>query len=382
MSAKHASTARTKPLPAAARKTHVSGRSLQLDLWKGLAIWAVLVIHVLSSMKGGIFTVHPHHLWYIALDQAARWCVPVFVALSGYGLMSGYAEKFQLFSFLKRRLWRLIPLYVWWSVVFLAVFWFIPDWNHDSGVVPFLEQLLTGRADYQLYFVPMIVQLYLLFPVLRWLMLRWPRLTLLATGAIQLRLVWQATMIALSTTRFEWVGGHYLWWDAWVGYFGLGMWAAVYGSKLVGRWQHLSWLVKAGWLGGAVSLAIYTAAHGIANGVDPLVALRFTRVPVVLLSVAMILLSVTEGKQWSRLKPVAPNLLVRLLAWSGRYSYHIFLGHTLVFRLWFNRIDIAAGTLSWQQWWIALGLTAVGIAAPELLARRPVWLGGKAKKVA
>ena len=53
---------------------------------KGLAILAVVVLHILSNIPGKYITTPQILPWVLAIDQIARFCVPIFVAISGYGL--------------------------------------------------------------------------------------------------------------------------------------------------------------------------------------------------------------------------------------------------------------------------------------------------------
>src|SRR5205823_1735076 len=56
-----------------------------------------------------------------------------------------------------------VPYLVWSTIYFLA---------HGNGLRPglLMRQLVTGTAEYHLYFLLVSMQLYLVFPLLRWLL--------------------------------------------------------------------------------------------------------------------------------------------------------------------------------------------------------------------
>ena len=92
---------------------------------KGLAILAVILVHVLSYLPG-IYT-GPRQFFFISLDQLTRFCLPAFFILSGYGLASKYTQQqINYFKFLKERVAKLLPLYLIWSLVSILVIKSVP----------------------------------------------------------------------------------------------------------------------------------------------------------------------------------------------------------------------------------------------------------------
>ena len=55
------------------------------NLLKGLAISAVVLLHVLAYLKG-IYFASSSQWFYVLIDQLSRFCVPLFLMVSGYGL--------------------------------------------------------------------------------------------------------------------------------------------------------------------------------------------------------------------------------------------------------------------------------------------------------
>lgn len=161
------------------------------DFLRVVSILAVLAIHATGSAE---WRFHQEHGYLseaflgIVLNQLCRFAVPLFVMLSGFSLAAREKQKGELgtLSFYRERLYRIGLPYLVWTVVLLLE-------HHELALVqpsldlPFLEAL--GRdlktighylfwqgADYHFYFFAIILECYLVFPLLR----RIRSLTLLA----------------------------------------------------------------------------------------------------------------------------------------------------------------------------------------------------------
>ncbi len=298
---------------------------------KAIAILAVLLIHVLSSIKPSPFVNgSPFQLLAVSLDQLARISVPLFVAISGYGLALSYTEKkFEIVSFFTRRVFKVLPLYILWSCIFAVVFYFIPAWGSVTEQPNFAWQLLLGRADYHLYFVPMIFQLYLFFPVILYFFNKWPLVTLLGAISIQLIWWWFFSYQGLTVTSWKYFAGdgeQYLWMTNWIAYFVLGIYLPNI-WKILDKNKVLFITIFLLWLGSSV-YTIFNALNGIQNGIDPLFALKFTRYPLfVYSSLAIVTISYLVAKMKN-----FNSVFIKL----GEISYPFYLGHTLFLRIIFS----------------------------------------------
>lgn len=301
---------------------------------RGVAIICVVLIHFLSSYKESPFvTESDFQVLAITLDQLARVAVPLFVALSGYGLMLKYQRQSPRWKeYFQKRILKLVPLYVLWSCVYWFVFLYIPQWRPTAEVKPFFGQLLFGNADYHLYFVPMIFQLYLLFPLLLTAVKRYPKVMVLATAAFQLFFFWLVEHKVTGQpgiTFFQSDQQQYIWFFSWIYYFVLGMCL----PKIV-RWvRAIKWGELAVYLLTVVTGAwlAYSAVAAINSGIDPLVALRFTRLEVLLYAGFCI---VTLYMLTTRIQNF-PKLLLLV----GEHSYLLYLSHTLLLRVAFLFIN-------------------------------------------
>jgi surface polysaccharide O-acyltransferase-like enzyme len=65
----------------------------QTQSLKGLAIGAVVLIHTVNMLIGHALPNSQFWNVLVVFDQILRFCVPLFVALSGYALASKYQSK-------------------------------------------------------------------------------------------------------------------------------------------------------------------------------------------------------------------------------------------------------------------------------------------------
>jgi probable poly-beta-1,6-N-acetyl-D-glucosamine export protein len=298
------------------------------NILKAIAILAVFLIHISSSIAPSPFVNEsPYQLIAVAIDQFSRISVPLFVALSGYGLYWKYSEQEMKFgSFFARRISKVLPQYIFWSLVFVGSFYLLPSWAPSKEQPNFLWQLLLGRADYHLYFVPMIFQIYLLFPIILKFFKKWPLATLLGAIFIQLVWWWFFSYQGLTVTSWKYFaedGEQYLWMTNWIAYFVLGMylpniwqWFDKYKLLLISSFT--AWIVSGVYI-------VLDAQQSIQSGIDPLFALKFTRYPLFIYSsLAVVVVSYLVA----RLKKLN-SALVKL----GAISYTLYLSHTLFLRI-------------------------------------------------
>ncbi len=299
-----------------------------VDMLKGLAMVAVIVIHTnagyfqIDKWLGSAWT------WKLIIDQVMRWCVPVFVALSGYGLAAKYQKAtFSLKDFYVHRVGKLLP----WYIVFTTLVYF--SWPHSES---YLQALIWGTADYHLYFVPLIFQLYVIFPLVWYVVRKWPVISLALTVG------WQIAWFWVLARWVEPVYGHNLFWTdyqqyvvffSWISYFVLGIYLAT--QENLGR---ILKIVAPILLVGGFVWATANAYGLVHSGVNLVLTTRFTRIPVLVFASGVILVA----NYWSNILAGLPDRLKGILVVGGEVSYVVYLLHTSVLRLFAER-------LGWQS---------------------------------
>ncbi len=139
-------------------------RSARYDVLRVGACLAVILLHLSATI------VMDRELlgslgWHLsnALDAATRWCVPVFVMLSGALLLDPkkYASQREFWT---RRMGRLLPALISWPAIYFA--WRAFYWHQPLSLEIVAHDLVTGRPYVHLYFLFLIAGLYLVTPFL------------------------------------------------------------------------------------------------------------------------------------------------------------------------------------------------------------------------
>ncbi len=122
------------------------------DFLKGIAILAIVTIHAITAF--------PQYLW---ADNFIWFAVPLFIFSTGYLLARRYAKPGADYfkSFAKRVLWPYVIFCLAFEIIAVLI-------NAKFDAATFAVDALLGRLNGgALYFIPLIIQLYLLFPILQ-----------------------------------------------------------------------------------------------------------------------------------------------------------------------------------------------------------------------
>ena len=138
-----------------------------LDNSRILATYAVVLLHVTAGfvVNNDVGTEY----WWVGniYDSAVRWCVPVFVMVSG-ALLLDSNKKEDLLTFYKKRFSRILIPLLTWSVFFLVWDFFKSTLNgSELSITDLLKSVLSGTPHYHMWFLYMILSLYLFSPFFR-----------------------------------------------------------------------------------------------------------------------------------------------------------------------------------------------------------------------
>jgi surface polysaccharide O-acyltransferase-like enzyme len=179
----------------------------------------------------------------------------------------GHRDKVSWPRFWRRRYWLVIPAYLTWSLIY-----YVAD-GHWPGSLPaaaaaFGRDLLSAGARYHLYFLLVTMQVYLLFPVLRWVLRKTAghhRALFVAACAYQLALT---AALQHHLFRTGLLGG-------WLRTAGWGTWVESYPLYIIGgalagwHFERLREFTRSRASGASVTLV---AAFGVAAGVGTYLA--------------------------------------------------------------------------------------------------------------
>ena len=297
-------------------------RIFYYDALRAFAIAAVIVVHVAAlDWK----TTEPASLtWqvYNVCDSLARWCVPVFVMLSG-ALMLDPARPVTFGRLLHKNVARIALAFVVWSAVYLV--WDVA--RGEVGLTPgeLLRAFATGH--YHLWYLQMQAFLYLIVPLLRPIAQQRRLMELMLGLSVafcfvpNLVFMSQAVAYAFSPAydnmAASFVGGY-------VGYFVLGRYLASVEVRKPAR--------LALYAAGLASL-VFTAAGTSWLSVDAGFArgdLYGYLMPNTLLVSAALFVAVRYGLGSERAQGLASSRLGRVLSGLSAKSFGIYLVHVLV----------------------------------------------------
>jgi len=133
---------------------------------RGFAALAVIAVHV-SMNYTRIPDVNLLALTNVFIYITAHFAVPVFIFISGWVLAARYTGEFSIREFYRRRAKTILIPYLFFTALYLLV-------NVEGTIgfagVPSLERvteaLLLGTGAYHLWFFALIIQLYLLYPLI------------------------------------------------------------------------------------------------------------------------------------------------------------------------------------------------------------------------
>lgn len=333
-------------------------------LLKGLAISGVLAIHTIAQLTPQTFFAPQNLPWIIAIDQLSRLSVPLFIAISGYGFAVKYQHKIlDAKDFIVSRMLKLLPLYVLWNAFLWIVLPRVPVWYASGGNIDYIGQLLYGGADYQMYFVPMILQLYGFFLLTWFLLKKHISLWMILAGIVQFGYILHYTfLIQANPSHWNILSEtyQYLRASSWIGYFLLGIWLAVPSHfKKIRKLPLIIWIPV---LVVAYLTAFISAKNSIANGTDALLALRFTRWEIMLFATSGILFGISQIDKVRSLLQITQSLF----RWLGKYSYLIFLSHTVMLRI---AVSAYRGNLT-VAWTVGLTLLTFSACLLSLFIQR------------
>ena len=133
-----------------------------------MACLFVVLIHVTATPVVALTTNSLPQYFFILINQLSKPAVPIFLFISGFLLHHIYSDKkINLIAFYKKRLPKLVGPYVLWSLGYYFIYVKLGYYPIDFKFV--LEGLIWGTFIYHLYFMVILIQLYILYPLLHFM---------------------------------------------------------------------------------------------------------------------------------------------------------------------------------------------------------------------
>jgi surface polysaccharide O-acyltransferase-like enzyme len=165
-------------------------RNTNLDFARVIAVFAVVVLHVSARVVTANPDVHSLAWWTGNIaDVFSRWCVPIFVMISGALLLPASADVAPG-AFYKRRMSRLFPVIAFWTLVYIVFRRYIDSTFSFSDAV---KSIIKGTPYYHLWYLYMLIGLYFVTPFLRQL------LSVISTNSLRLLIIGSFAIAALDS---------------------------------------------------------------------------------------------------------------------------------------------------------------------------------------
>ncbi len=332
---------------------------------RGLAILGVLLIHGTSRPVADLAPASTLYPLYLAINYGAQFAVPLFFLMSALVLIYrlGGRAGMDWGEFYRRRFGQVAVPYLAWTALYAAVrLAFVESGPVTPGRV--LLWFVAGKGWFHLYFLAVLIQFYVVFPLLYRF-----------RGVFRLGFGWALALILALQVAFYWldklyVRPHYPF-STVLNYavpLGLGLWLGSNVSRWSDFWRLRRWLVVPGavaagalYVGWSVAGAL-AAARGLAGPagvlpVSPFVLQLASYLYVGLAPVTFLFLA----------RVVAGKGLARWLGRLGEASFGIYLVHPAVLAAWEHfwkpstpalfHASVAAGlvlalTVSWAVTWL------------------------------
>lgn len=130
-----------------------SNRFAEFDLIRALAIVGVVITHA-----GFIAFSDDRRVLFISIDSLQLFCVPAFLLLSGFFLTNKLENQNNPTLIVKKRLSRIIPPYLFWSVA--AYILINLGYLKKFDLISLIGHILTGSVMPPYYFIVVIIQCY------------------------------------------------------------------------------------------------------------------------------------------------------------------------------------------------------------------------------
>lgn len=314
----------------------------EIHFLRALACLMVVGVHV--SATNAAMNDDSYNTFTYFLNQIGRFGTPIFALISGFLLFLPLTrKKFKLGYFLKSRISKILIPFLLWSIVYRYVRFIYEKWQFGDPMQEAIT-IISGNAFYHLYFVAIVVQFYIVFPLLQ---------KLFKTQSLILVFAFISFIISYKLYGFhpniegplgDYLGGKSFM-PIWIFYFAFGGFMAFYWKGITAFAKKRKWLML------ILSLAIFAGAiveYNVKGYVSNRRISNLVNIP--LLSIGVVGLYPFLAK-W--------NVIKKPLVVIGQYSMGIYLVHPLILYLMARHLP--------QEYW-NMNYAAIMFAAVLLIA--------------
>ncbi len=146
---------------------------LWMDRLRVFSTLSVILLHVVTNMVHSFGTISESQ-WWIGnlLDSSVRFCVPIFLMISGALLLT--RDNSDINHFLSKRVSRILFPFIFWSLAYdFRTFWVMHAEQKPLSpefVLEFILGSFKNGAAFHMWYIYVLVGLYLFFPIVgKWI---------------------------------------------------------------------------------------------------------------------------------------------------------------------------------------------------------------------
>jgi surface polysaccharide O-acyltransferase-like enzyme len=315
---------------------------VEWDVLRGIAFLAIVLQHSIGQFAYRKDTSLFDAYTLAAIYHLIKFGVPVFVLLTGAALVYNYYGKLNYSAFIRKRSRDILVPYFLWTVIYYVHF-FPGESIHFQWFKEIGQQIIAPTLGYHFWFILMIFQFYLLFPLflkgLTWVKERRDPFEtgtlnplLVFTGLAYMFLMWLSYkylpyhassypdflqyLIINRNTDFLFYSFYFV--------FGavialeLEQWRKIIKGSFY--WNIILFIVAYGWAGYELFIGTGYSLPINLNWSTTLKPSMFILVVSELITLYLIGMKITQKNYW----------LTKLTSWIGKYSYGAYLVHALV----------------------------------------------------
>lgn len=210
---------------------HTVRRTLgELTFLRGFGVLAVIAIHTTAYFTE-IKSYNTLVLLTLWTDIFSQFAVPLFILISGFVLARNYRADFSLTTFYRKRIRSIIPQYLIFSVLYtLFNNWEVMQSNPlSTNLALILTNILHSKASYHLWFFAIIIQFYILYPLIIKIYdfcKHLDKVEFLMASLLIIQTLW---MVSIHTATFPFLKLNFI---SFLFYFGLGIYACDHFEQL------------------------------------------------------------------------------------------------------------------------------------------------------
>lgn len=145
----------------------------EIDFIRMIVVFSVIGIHVSADY---VLVSFYGNVWNKMMSNA----VHIFLMLSGFGLMYSEMKKnTNYFTFLTKRVPKIVFPYIVWNIAyfFIKIYLYGFQGNDQGKMSQLIHGIAFSEIMYHLYFLIILFFLYLLFPMLKNMVMNFPKVT-------------------------------------------------------------------------------------------------------------------------------------------------------------------------------------------------------------